>query len=816
MIMRENKPYRNTDVLDLQLFRAFDLVRGLVPTEDYDVILLLASLYKDGIITPENFRYNAFNVEKLLYGKGFDSNFDTGEYSKIFPAFETTLRRLGSRGIHELIAFFGNFDRVQLEESFPILFDSILYRISKSQGKRGGEAIQPIELSQFICKLADPPQNASVFNPFAGLASFRVFLPDNINYFGQEFNQRTWALGRLRLMAHNKNNESDYRLEDSLSNWPDSHKRFDLVISNPPLGLRVNRRSHERLSNFQTAEQFLIANGVETLSETGKLVVLVPTGFLFRGSVDSRIREDLVERGLIDMVISLPSGLLYNTGIQVALLVLNKDRRVENSVKFVDAKDYLLPSDSRERKLDANQLLSDIKSSDGKSNNIISVEIDSIRENNYNLNVSRYFQTPVEGVKLKDILTFIKGARRDLPEQGKMIRIRDLKDDKLEFSLDLAKVNELDLARKNTRKISQSSLLLAVRWNSLKPTLFDFTGEDIFLNPDILSFEINKELVFPEFLVNELHADYVTDQLDSYRQGATIPMIRRDDLLEVVVKLPSLEEQRAKVQGITELSDRIQKLERERNALAHGKSVSQYNEFASLKHTLGRPRQNILDWADNLISFFEANPNGFESLNQGFKEFYEADILAALAEIKRDVNFMTDVLEKGENGLVLANYEKKLIQISDINKVVNELSSNSYNFRIIKQPLKGADLKTRGVYGNKVLLKTLIDNILTNAHKYGFESKEEGNQVVIELSEVDDALVLEFRNNGNSFPKNYDREKFITKYSTADSVNGSGLGGYDIHRIATDFQNPDWDLILDQDPIFPVKFKFQFPIKELI
>lgn len=816
MIMRETKPYVNNDVLNLQMFRAFDLIRGLVPTEDYDVILLLASLYKDGIITPENFRYNAFNVEKLLYGNRFDKNFKTGEYGQIIPAFETTLRRLGSRGIHELIAFFSNFDRVQLKERFPILFDSILYRLYKSQGKRGGEAIQPIELSQFICKLVDTPPYSTVYNPFAGLASFRVFLPDNINYFGQELNQRTWALGKLRLMAHKKSNESDYRLEDSLSNWPDSHRRFDLVISNPPFGLRVNRRSHERLSNFQTAEQFLIANGVETLSENGKLVVLVPTGFLFRGSVDGRIREDLVERGLLEMVISLPSGLLPNTGIQVALLVLNRTRGVRNSVKLVDAHNYLLPSDSRERKLDSNRLLSDIKSEDGESNNIISVQIDSIRENNYNLNVSRYFQTPVEGVKLKDILTFIQGARRDLPEQGKMIRIRDLKEDKLDFSLDLAEVNELDLGSRNIRKISQSCLLLAVRWNSLKPTLFDFTGEDIFLNPDILSFEINKDLVFPEFLVNELQADYVTDQINSYRQGATIPMIRKDDLLEVVVKLPSLKEQKAKFQGITELSDRIQKLERERNALAHGKSVSQYNEFASLKHTLGRPRQNILDWADNLISFLEANPNRFESLNQGFKEFYEADILAALAEIKRDVNFITDVLEKGENGLVLANYEKKIIPISDINKVVNELSSNSYNFRIIKQPLKGANLQTRGVYGNKVLLKTLIDNILTNAHKYGFESKEKGNQVVIELSEVDDALVLEFRNNGNSFPKNYDREKFITKYSTADSVNGSGLGGYDIHRIATDFQNPDWDLILDQDPIFSVKFKFQFPIKELI
>jgi len=72
---------------------------------------------------------------------------------------------------------------------------------------------------------------------------------------------------------------------------------------------------------------------------------------------------------------------------------------------------------------------------------------------------------------------------------------------------------------------------------------------------------------------------------------------------------------------------------------------------------------------------------------------------------------------------------------------------------------------------------------------------------------------MEVRNNGKPFPKNFDREKFITKYSTADTNSGSGIGGYDINRIASEFNNQDWELNLNMDPIYPVKFKFQFPIK---
>jgi len=177
------------------------------------------------------------------------------------------------------------------------------------------------------------------------------------------------------------------------------------------------------------------------------------------------------------------------------------------------------------------------------------------------------------------------------------------------------------------------------------------------------------------------------------------------------------------------------------------------------------------------------------------------------------VNFITDVLEKGENGFVLSEYEITTIPLSDINSLINEVSNNGFNFKIKKLTLKSEKLKDRGISANRILFKTLLDNIFTNANKYAFSKREAGNEVVVELAEVDDILSVEVKNNGKPFPKNYDREKFITKYSTADSTSGSGLGGYDIHRIATHFSNPDWELSLNEDPIYPVKFKFQFPIK---
>src|SRR5690606_8557239 len=136
---------------------------------------------------------------------------------------------------------------------------------AESQGRYGGEFIQPIELTRLICKLADLPVNSKVFNPFAGLASFGVLLKQGQYYFGQEFNRSTWALGTLRLMAYNRIEASNYVCEDSISKWPDPSEKFDLIVSNPPYGVRLNSRHGEIEPWFRTIEQFLLEKGVQSL-----------------------------------------------------------------------------------------------------------------------------------------------------------------------------------------------------------------------------------------------------------------------------------------------------------------------------------------------------------------------------------------------------------------------------------------------------------------------------------------------------------------------------------------------------------------------
>src|SRR5690554_242865 len=802
--------------IEQQIWRMFDVLRGnSIGSQDFHIILLFLSLYKDDQISKDFlFGEGQLNLEDVQHFEDINSKKSANDYSKIIESFSSSLLTIRNRGFKELIDALFQINKGILKENFSEIFDYTLYRTTQSQGKFGGEFIQPIEITRFICALADLSDNSKVFNPFAGLASFGVFFDQGQDYFGQEVNQKTWALGALRLMAYERPGNSHYVCEDSILNWPEDEK-FDLVVANPPYGMRLNQQYHEVESGIRTVEQYLIEKGVNSLNSEGKLIALLPQGFLFRGMHEQRMREQLIEEDLIDTIISLPGGLLLNTGIPLVVFVINKNKKLPGKVRFVDATKFVETKNPKEKILNDYGLNSVIHKGFQDSEVVRIVDNIQIREYDYNLNVPRYFQKKIEGTKLKDIVEFVRGSRTDIPEAGKMVRIRDLSDDKLDFKLDVSSIEETEFTRPHLRMIDESCLLLATRWKTLKPTYFEFSNDPIFLNTDILSFKINPQVADTTYLINELHADYVEEQIASYRQGATIPMIRRDDLLEIVIKLPSIEEQRAKVAGLLEISEKIKQLQTERNELAHGMITREFNEFASLKHTLGRPRQNILGWSKNLSKFFVREKDTISALNDEFKALFDLGIIEAIDEINRDIKFISDVLEKGENGLLLNDYEKEIVPLVEINNIINTLSNNEFKFSIKKQLLKVDEMKTRGILINKVLFRTLLDNLLTNANKYGFLEKNKGNHVMIELSEIDDHLIVDIRNNGLPFPKNFDREKFITKYSTADTSNGSGLGGYDINRIATYFENENWDLILNTDPIYPVIFRFSFPVKLL-
>ncbi len=174
--------------------------------------------------------------------------------------------------------------------------------------------------------------------------------------------------------------------------------KHDIALANPPFSTADWDReafSHSSYSVFgvppqSNADFAFLQIAIGALKATGKGVVVVPSGMLFRRGVEGEIRERIVAKGLIDMVISLPTSSQKPRSVSLNLLVIDKGK-VDKSILFVDGikmfEDGAAEGGLEElgRRIRDSQLGSDKYSSFVRKVNYIEIE-----QNSFDLTVTRY------------------------------------------------------------------------------------------------------------------------------------------------------------------------------------------------------------------------------------------------------------------------------------------------------------------------------------------------------------------------------------------------------------------------------------------
>jgi type I restriction enzyme M protein len=115
---------------------------------------------------------------------------------------------------------------------------------------------------------------------------------------------------------------------------------------------------------------------------------------LFRGGKEAAIRRKLLDDGHIDTVIGLPANLFYSTGIPVCILVLKKCKKPDD-VLFINAAEHF-EKGKRQNYLNPEHITKIVDTyQHRKEEELYSrrVEMEEIKENDYNLNISRYVST---------------------------------------------------------------------------------------------------------------------------------------------------------------------------------------------------------------------------------------------------------------------------------------------------------------------------------------------------------------------------------------------------------------------------------------
>jgi type I restriction enzyme M protein len=272
-----------------------------------------------------------------------------------------------SRNIQALIMLFADLNMVALQKS-DILGDAYEYLIGQfamESGKKAGEFYTPHQVSEVMAQIvAKSSKITQIYDPTVGSGSLLLTVGKHLDgddqktlhYYGQEKNTATYNLARMNLLLHGIRPEKmTMRNADTLAHdWPEDPERpnegvlFDSVVMNPPYSLKNWNRSELKVSDprFEIAgilppdskgDFAFLLHGLYHLRKGGTMAIVLPHGVLFRGGAEGEIRKRLIDRNHIDAVLGLPSNLFTNTGIPVTVLILKKDRQMNEPVLIIDA-----------------------------------------------------------------------------------------------------------------------------------------------------------------------------------------------------------------------------------------------------------------------------------------------------------------------------------------------------------------------------------------------------------------------------------------------------------------------------------------------
>jgi len=216
------------------------------------------------------------------------------------------------------------------------------------------------------------------------------------SFYGFDFEITMIRIALMNMILHGIM-EPNIEQMDTLSKGFKQKLIYDAVFANPPFAGYVDKSDINDSFNHDTTKTELLFLELfyNLLSVGGKAAVIVPNGVLF-GSSNAHIkaRQLLLENCDLQAVISMPSGVFQPySGVGTAVLVFVKGGSTEK-VWFYEMKADGYSLDQKRDFLDGKGDIPDIiqkfKAGRTESDQSILMPFETIRENEYNLSISRY------------------------------------------------------------------------------------------------------------------------------------------------------------------------------------------------------------------------------------------------------------------------------------------------------------------------------------------------------------------------------------------------------------------------------------------
>lgn len=802
MIRKDQFNQKMKSIID-GFWEIYNSARGEMSVKPMYVLLYLLSGYKDSLFLSFEHRLNDKSVDLVQETKEVFKN--SQQYEDISAFYHDLIDQIQPNILAGIIKLLLRLDMQFLNENFPNIFDSILSSSNERSGAGLGINFQPLELSRFITNLAELSDDAKVYNPFAGLASFATYLKKTQSYLGQEIITSDWTLGKLRLLA-NGNKNTDYLNEDSIKSW-DFTNKHDLIATRSPFQLKVSNLNND--FGKGSLNEFIIKNGLSSLSDDGKLIVIFPQSFLSNSTIrDKEIRRYVVECNFIETIISLPGRILPYAPVNLSIIVFRNSRGNSEKIRMIDASSFIASSSHRKENILDDEKLWTYINSNNNTDFVRNVEKSKIEREDFDLQIGRYFiDENMSGTKLEEIGSFVAGTPFNQSanwrtkvgtsayagtSSAKFVRIKNLKNNPFNSNLDVRQVVDELPSNGSFRKIRQNCLLISSRFTSLKPTYFNYEGTPICISGDIYALKIDESLCNIKYLIYALHSDEVRKQILNYTDGQIMPKISRKDLLNLKIELPSLQEQN---NLYIELAQKQLSAKSAQYGIDLQEQIITVNDENSfLRHQIAGSLKNVrsaFDFVQKILA---------EKVSSQLPELYDlkaderlsSTLNTYLKIIETDLKSINRSVKKigGQIDLMDMHFEEFDV-MEFLQNYVESLRVRGYNFYEVvfnfdEEIFDEENVKKVFVRGDKDFLRKAFDNIVENAEKHAFDNlaPNSNKMWIYPMFNFEDmSLQIDFANTGNRLPENMTYDSMVRKGSSVGKNAGDGIGMWYVREV---------------------------------
>ncbi|MBU2447276.1 MAG: type I restriction-modification system subunit M [Bacteroidetes bacterium] len=277
------------------------------------------------------------------------------------------------------------------------VFEYFLGEFALTEGKKGGQFYTPSSVVRLLVEMLEPYEGR-VFDPCNGSGGMFVqsekFIKshsdhykqkngkglnlnpsDRISIYGQESNQTTWRLCKMNLAIRGIDSSNvKWNNEGSFLNNAHKDLKADYVLANPPFNdsdwsgellqndARWSVLGEKLVPPSGNANYAWIMHFLYHLAPTGQAGFVLSKGSLTsQTNTEGEIRKALIEKGLVDCIVNLPTKLFLNTQIPACLWFLSRDRNISspfgrgrvraNEILFIDARNLGFLVNRRNRDL---------------------------------------------------------------------------------------------------------------------------------------------------------------------------------------------------------------------------------------------------------------------------------------------------------------------------------------------------------------------------------------------------------------------------------------------------------------------------------